>query len=286
MDLFLQQVINGIMVGSVYSLVALGLTIIYGILGVPNFAHGSLYMLGAYFSFLLVTAGGVNYWLAIIISMAALTVIGMVIERIVFRPLVNAPHLNSFIAAIGLIYVIDNVALIVWGPDFKRFPPLYDQLYHFLGVTITLHRIIIVITAVVLIVLLELFIKKTTIGSAIEATAQDRVGARLSGINVTRVDMWTLGLGTSLAAAAGALIGPILLVYPAMGGAVTLKAFVIIILGGMGSIPGAILGGFILGLIESIGGAYLTTNYHEVLAFGLLVTVLAIKPTGLFGKAH
>ena len=122
MDLFLQQVINGIMIGSVYSLVALGLTIIYGILGVPNFAHGSLYMLGAYFSFLLVSAGGVNYWLAILISMAALTVIGMLIERIVFRPLVNAPHLNSFIAAIGLIYVIDNVALIVWGPDFQKVP--------------------------------------------------------------------------------------------------------------------------------------------------------------------
>ena len=286
MDLFLQQMINGIMVGSVYSLVALGLTIIYGILGVPNFAHGSLYMLGAYISFLLVTYGGLNFWLALLAAMALLLVIGMLIERIVFRPLLNAPHLNSFIAAIGLIYIIDNLALIVWGPDFKRFPPLYDQLYRFFGITITLHRIIIVVTAITLIVLLQLFIRKTTIGSTILATAQDRVGARLSGINVTRVDMMTLGLGTSLAAAAGALIGPILLVYPSMGSAVTLKAFVIIILGGMGSIPGAIIGGFILGLIESIGGGYLTTDYHEILAFGVLVTVLAIKPTGLFGKAH
>ncbi len=286
MDLFLQQVINGIMVGSVYSLVALGLTIIYGILGVPNFAHGSLYMLGAYISFLLVTYGGLNFWLALLAAMAILLLIGMLIERVVFRPLLNAPHLNSFIAAIGLIYIIDNLALIIWGPDFKRFPPIYDQLYRVFGVTITLHRIIIVVTAITLIVLLQLFIRKTTIGMTILATAQDRVGARLSGINVTRVDMMTLGLGTSLAAAAGALIGPILLVYPSMGGAVTLKAFVIIILGGMGSIPGAIIGGFILGLIESIGGGYLTTDYHEILAFGVLVTVLAIKPTGLFGKAH
>jgi branched-chain amino acid transport system permease protein len=286
MELFLQQVINGIMVGSVYSLVALGLTIIYGILGVPNFAHGSLYMLGAYISFLLVTYGGLNFWLALLAAMAMLLLIGMLIERVVFRPLLNAPHLNSFIAAIGLIYIIDNLALIIWGPDFKRFPPLYDQLYRLFGVTITLHRIIIVVTAISMIVLLQLFIRKTTIGMTILATAQDRVGARLSGINVTRVDMMTLGLGTSLAAAAGALIGPILLVYPSMGGAVTLKAFVIIILGGMGSIPGAIIGGFILGLIESIGGGYLTTDYHEILAFGVLVTVLAIKPTGLFGKAH
>lgn len=286
MDLFLQQMINGIMVGSVYSLVALGLTIIYGILGVPNFAHGSLYMLGAYISFLLVTYGGLNFWLALLAAMAILLLIGMLIERVIFRPLLNAPHLNSFIAAIGLIYIIDNLALIIWGPDFKRFPPIYDQLYRVFGVTITLHRIIIVVTAITLIVLLQLFIRKTTIGMTILATAQDRVGARLSGINVTRVDMMTLGLGTSLAAAAGALIGPILLVYPSMGGAVTLKAFVIIILGGMGSIPGAIIGGFILGLIESIGGGYLTTDYHEILAFGVLVTVLAIKPTGLFGKAH
>jgi branched-chain amino acid transport system permease protein len=123
-------------------------------------------------------------------------------------------------------------------------------------------------------------------GSAIEATAQDRVGAQLVGINVDRIDLITFGIGTALAAAAGALIGPILLVYPSMGGAVILKAFVIIILGGMGSIPGAILGGFMLGLIESIGGGYITTDYNEVLAFGVLVTVLAIKPTGLFGKAH
>jgi len=286
MDLFLQQVMNGIMLGSVYSLVALGLTIIYGILNVPNFAHGSLYMLGAYIAFLLVSSAGLNFWLAMVVSMAGLAVLGMLIERIVFRPLINVPHLNSFIAAIGLIYIIENVALIVWGPDFKRFPPINAQLYHVFGITVTLHRMIIVVTAIVLIILMQLFIKKTTLGSAIEATAQDRVGAQLVGINVDRIDLVTFGIGTALAAAAGALIGPILLVFPSMGGAVILKAFVIIILGGMGSIPGAILGGFMMGLIESIGGGYITTDYNEVLAFGVLVTVLAIKPTGLFGKAH
>lgn len=286
MELFLQQVLNGIMLGSVYSLVALGLTLIYGILHVPNFAHGSLYMLGAYLAYLMVTTLGLNFWMAMVLTMVILAIIGMLVERLVFRPLLDAPHLNSFIAAIGLIYIIDNGALILWGPDFKRFEPIYGQLYHFWGITITLHRIIIVLTAISLIALMQLFIKKTTIGATIVATAQDRIGARLSGINVERVGLITFGIGTALAAAAGALIGPILLVYPSMGAALILKAFVIIILGGMGSIPGAIIGGFILGLIESLGGGYITTQYNEVLAFGVLVTVLAIKPTGLFGKAH
>lgn len=286
MALFFQQILNGIMLGSVYSLVALGLTLIYGILGIPNFAHGALYMLGAYITFLLVSSAGVNFWLAMIVAMVGLALVGMLVERLVFRPLMEAPHLNSFIAAIGLIFIIENGALILWGPDFKRFPPIYEQLYHIFGITITLQRIIIVLTAVGLIILMELFIKKTTIGATIEATAQDRVGTQLVGINVNRVDLITFALGTALAAAAGALIGPILLVYPSMGGAVILKAFVIIILGGMGSIPGAIVGGFILGLLESIGGGYITTEYHEVLAFGVLVAVLAIKPTGLFGRAH
>ena len=286
MALFFQQILNGIMLGSVYSLVALGLTLIYGILGIPNFAHGALYMLGAYIAFLLVSSAGVNFWLAMIVAMVGLALVGMLVERLVFRPLMEAPHLNSFIAAIGLIFIIENGALILWGPDFKRFPPVYEQLYHIFGITITLQRIIIVLTAVGLIMLMELFIKKTTIGATIEATAQDRVGTQLVGINVNRVDLITFALGTALAAAAGALIGPILLVYPSMGGAVILKAFVIIILGGMGSIPGAIVGGFILGLLESIGGGYITTEYHEVLAFGVLVAVLAIKPTGLFGRAH
>ncbi|MBN1381082.1 MAG: branched-chain amino acid ABC transporter permease [Deltaproteobacteria bacterium] len=286
MELFFQQLLNGIMLGSVYSLVALGLTLIYGILHVPNFAHGVLYMLGAYLAYLMVSALGFNFWVAMLLTMVILAVIGMLIERLVFRPLMEAPHLNSFIAAIGLIYIIENGALILWGPDFKRFPAVYDQLYHFLGITITLHRIIIVLTAISLIVIMQLFIKKTTLGATIVATAQDRIGARLAGINVERVGLITFGIGTALAAAAGVLIGPILLVYPSMGSALILKAFVIIILGGMGSIPGAIIGGFILGIIESLGGGYLTTQYNEVLAFGVLVTVLAIRPTGLFGKAH
>jgi branched-chain amino acid transport system permease protein len=283
MALFIQQVLNGIMLGSVYSLVALGLTLEYGILHIPNFAHGALYMAGAYFTFLLATNVGLNFWLAMIIAMAVLALIGVLVERIVYRPLMLESPLSSFIAAIGLIFIFVDGALNIFGPDFKRFPPIHTDVFQFLGVTITLQRIIIVVVTAVLIILLHLFIKKTTVGATIEATAQDREGAQLMGISVNRVRMIVFALGTALASAAAALVAPIHLVYPGMGGPVILKAFVIIILGGMGSIPGAIIGGFMLGVVESLSGGYISTSYNEVFAFGVLVTVLAIRPTGLFG---
>jgi branched-chain amino acid transport system permease protein len=282
-SLFIQQVMNGIMLGSIYSLVALGLTLEYGILHIPNFAHGALYMVGAYFTFLLATALGLNFWLAMIVAMITLGLIGVLVERLVFRPLMLESPLSSFIAAIGLIFIFVDGALNIFGPDFKRFPPMHTQVFHILGTTITFQRIIIVAVTAALIVLLHLFIKKTTMGATIEATAQDREGAQLMGINVKRVRMIVFALGTALASAAAALIAPIHLVHPGMGGPVILKAFVILILGGMGSIPGAIIGGFIMGLVESLSGGYISTSYNEVFAFGVLVTVLAIRPTGLFG---
>jgi branched-chain amino acid transport system permease protein len=283
MALFIQQVLNGIMLGSIYSLVALGLTLEYGILHIPNFTHGALYMVGAYVTFLLAASLGMNYWLAMAISMTALALIGVLMERLVYRPLMLESPLNSFIAAIGMIFIFVDGALHIFGPDFKRFPPLHSQVVQVMGTTITLQRIIIIAVTIVLIVLLHLFIKKTVVGAAIEATAQDPEGARLMGINVRRVRMMVFALGTALAAAAASLIAPIHLVHPGMGGPVILKAFVVIILGGMGSLPGAIIGGFLLGLVESLSGGYVSTAYHEVFSFGVLVTVLAIRPTGLFG---
>ena len=283
MALFIQQVLNGIMLGSIYSLVALGLTLEYGILHIPNFTHGALYMVGAYVTFLLASSLGMNYWLAMAISMMVLALIGVFMERLVYRPLMLESPLNSFIAAIGMIFIFVDGALHIFGPDFKRFPPLHSQVIQVMGTTITFQRIIIISVTIVLIVLLHLFIKKTMVGAAIEATAQDIEGARLMGINVRRVRMMVFALGTALAAAAASLIAPIHLVHPGMGGPVILKAFVIIILGGMGSLPGAVIGGFLLGLVESLTGGYVSTAYHEVFSFGVLVTVLAVRPTGLFG---
>jgi branched-chain amino acid transport system permease protein len=275
------------MVGSIYALIALGLTLEYGILNIPNFAHGVLYTAGAYLTFLAVVSLGFNYWIAILFAMAALALIGTIMHRLVYHPLVNAPHLNSFIAAIGLIFMFKAVMLLIWGTDFKRFPPTNDSVFNIMGTVITTQRILIVLITVVLIVLLNLFIKKTIAGATIEALAQDREGALLVGINVRRVETMVFAVGSALAAVAAALISPIFLVYNTMGDSVILKAFVIIILGGMGSIPGAIIGGYIIGLVESLGGAYLSTDYNEIIAFAILIGVLAFKPTGLFGaRSH
>jgi branched-chain amino acid transport system permease protein len=177
--------------------------------------------------------------------------------------------------------------LLIWGPDFKRYPPINDTVVNIFGTIVTTQRILIVLITIILIVILNLFIKKTMAGMTIQALAQDREGALLAGINVERVETLVFAVGSAMAAVAAALISPIFLVYNTMGDFVILKAFVIIILGGMGSIPGAIIGGYIIGLVESLGGAYLSTDYNELIAFAILIGVLAIKPTGLFGaRSH
>ncbi len=284
MTLFLQQILNGILIGSVYSLMALGLTLIYGILHIPNFAHGNKYMLGAFISLTLVALFKLNYWLAIVISMLILAGIGLIVERYVYRPLRDQPHINSFIAAIGLLLFLEGIAFAIWGGEWRRFPFAYRQSMNLFGVVITLHRLVVIVATAVLIILLQLFIKKTTWGWTIEAVAQNREGAQLVGINVYRVSSMAFAIGTALAAAASSLIAPVYLVYPAMGSLPLIKAFVVIILGGMGSLPGAVVGGYLLGLIESLAGGYLSMIYADLFAFALLVVVLAIKPTGLFGK--
>ncbi len=273
------------MLGSVYSLVALGLTLIYGILHIPNFAHGHKYMLAAFTSFFLVTNYHTNYWVSLILAMIILGLVGVGVERFVYRPLRNAPHINSFIAAIGLLLVLESLSLILWGADFRRFPTAYDKPIHILGAAVTLQRLLVIGAAGVLILLLQLFIKRTWLGAMIEAVAQNPEGAQLVGISIDRVSSLTFGIGTALAAAAATLIAPIFLVYPTMGSIPNLKAFVVIIIGGMGSIPGAVIGGFMLGLIEALGGGYISTDYKDIFAFGALVTFLTIRPLGLFGKA-
>jgi len=284
MVLFFQQMVNGIMLGAAYSLVALGLTLIYGILHIPNFAHGHKYMWAAFTSLFLVVNFHTNYWVSLVIAMAVLGLAGVGVERLVYRPLRNVPHINSFIAAIGLLLVLESLSLIFWGADFRRFPSLYDKPIHIFGVAITLQRLLVIVAAALFIILLQLFIKRTWLGATIEAVAQNPEGAQLVGISIDRVSSLTFGIGTALAAAAATLIAPIFLVYPTMGSMPNLKAFVVIIIGGMGSIPGAVIGGFMLGLMEALGGGYISTDYKDLFAFGALVTFLTLRPTGLFGK--
>jgi branched-chain amino acid transport system permease protein len=284
MELFLQQAFNGIMLGSTYAIVALGLTLVFGILQVPNFAHGHMYMLGAYVSFFLMTVLGFAYWPALAASALLLALAGCILERLVYRPLKNAPHLNSFIAALGALMIIENGVVLIWGPQAHRIPNPNPGFFEFMGVTMTPQRVLVIVAALVLIGLLQLFIKKTKLGSTIEAVAQNSEGARLVGIDVHRVSSMTFAIATGLAAVAACLVAPIFMISPGMGVMVGMKSFVIVILGGLGSIPGAILGGYLLGMIEAVGGGYLSAAYKDVYGFGALVLILAFRPTGLFGK--
>lgn len=292
MELFLQQILNGLAMGSVYSLVALGLTLIYGTMHVPNFAHGHLYMLGAYVTFTMMTVVGVHYWLAALTAIAALAVVGVILERLVFGPLEDKPVINSMIAAVGLMLFLEALAQLIWGADYRRLDSPYGEVVQLGALAITQQKLILIGAAVTLMAALLVFLKRTTLGAVIEAVSQDREGAMLVGINVRRVTMLTFALSAALAAAAAALVAPTQLIHPNMGLFVTIKAFAVVVIGGMGSIPGAILVGFALALAESLGPTYLArafegvpaAEYQNLIAFVLLALVLAIRPTGLFGK--
>lgn len=286
MALFFQQFLNGLTLGGVYSLVALGLTLVYGILHVPNFAHGALYMAGAYVSYYAMTTLGLNYWLAMLAAAAVVAVLSMLADRLVFHPLRNAPEIHDMIAAIGILLFLEAGAQALWGADFHRMPTPYGQMVEFFGLSAPLQRVLIIVAAFGLMVLLHLFLTRTVTGSTIVAMAQNREGAALVGIDATRVTLLVFAISGALAAIAATLYAPINLVYPSMGNLVITKAFVIIILGGMGSIPGAIVGGLIIGMAESFGGFYISTDYKDIIAFLLLVIILSVRPQGLFaGRA-
>jgi branched-chain amino acid transport system permease protein len=284
MELFAQQVLNGLVTGSVYSLVALGLTLIYGTMQVPNFAHGQLFMLGAYLAYA-ATRAGLHYWVALVAAVIGVAFLGVALERVVFRPLRNAPHLNSMIAALGVMLFLEAVAQNIWGEEFRHMDSPYGGVVPLFGLLITSHRLILLGAAAALMTALLLFLTRTVAGAAIRATAQNPEGALLVGIDTSRVAMITFGMSAALAAFAGVLIAPISLVYPSMGAMITLKAFVIVVLGGMGSVPGALIGGYLLAVAESLGGTYVSATYQDLVAFVVLAIVFAFKPTGLFKEA-
>jgi branched-chain amino acid transport system permease protein len=283
----IQQTANGIVLGSIYALVALGLTLIYGVLYIPDFALAHKGMVGAYLCYYLVALLKVNYWVAILSSMTLVGVLGILSEVLVYRPTLKAgEHVNGFIAAFGIVVFLESFALIFFGSQYKRIYTEYNaHIMNVFGVTITMQRLLVVITVVATIGLLQIFMKKTRLGLAIRAVSQEPDGALLMGINVKGVSLLTNAIGSALAGLAAGLIAPITLVLPAMGHTTILKAFIIIVLGGMGSIPGAILGGYVIGLTESLGGAFISSAFRDVFPFGALILVLAIRPTGIFGKA-
>jgi branched-chain amino acid transport system permease protein len=282
--LFLQNVFNGLMLGSAYCLMASGLTLIFGILDVANFAQGALYMLAAVFTYLLTMSLGCSYWIAILAASIALAIIGLGIERVFFRPL-RSQGIPSFVVAIGLLTLIEGLVLILFGGDRRTIGAAHlGIMLNAGGVMLNLHRIFVIIFSLVIMILLYLFINRTTIGAAIEGIAQDKEGAQLVGINVDRMCALSFAIGTGLAGVGGALMAPLSLVFPTMGGAPLLIAFASVIFGGLGSLPGAALGAYLCGMVEAFTACYWSTGYKELAIFAFMMIVLIVLPSGLMGR--
>ena len=284
MTTVLQQLFNALALGGVYALVALGLTLVYGVMKIPNFAHGGLYMLGAYLSYAGISSLGLGYVPALLLSAVVVALLAALMERVIFFPLRNAPHVQPMIAALGVLFFLEAGVQLVWGADFKQVAEPVPGILNLGGVTITWQRLIVLIASVLAMLGLNFFLRRTLTGATIEAMAQNREGARLVGINTGRVGMLTFAISGALAAIGASLIAPIVSVTPAMGEVMNLKVFAIIILGGMGSVPGAIVGAFLLAFAEVFGG-YINLDFAEVIGFAVLVVVLAIRPQGLFRRA-
>lgn len=286
MTLFIQQLINGLALGGIYCLAAVGLTLVFGVLGFPNLAHGALYMLGAYITYSMLVTVGLPYIAAILVAAAILAVLGVVFERLIFHPLRNAPHTHHMIATVGVMFFLVSLVEETWGTGFLRMDSPFAGRVTVLGAQISGQRIIIIITAVVVLIALTLFLKRSVHGQAIEAVEQDRTGSALVGINPSVVSMVTFAVSFGLVAVSAGLVAPIQLLSPAMGTSLNLVVFAIIVLGGLGSLPGAIIGGFAIAIAELMASTYISVAAGEAAIFIVLMGVLAIKPTGLFGAVN
>lgn len=285
-DVIIQQLINGISLGSIYALIALGYTMVYGIIQLINFAHGDIMMVGAYIGWFCTTVLKLSFLPALIISMILSALLGMIIERIAYKPLRNASRLAALITAIGMSFLLEYGGMIIVTPQTRTFPAVFPQTVYSMGnVTFKYGDIVIVLTTVILMALLQFVVKYTRVGKAMRAVSFDKDAASLMGINVNNTISATFAIGSALAAAAGVLIGVYFnTINPLMGIMPGLKAFVAAVLGGIGIIPGAMLGGLAMGLIEALVSGIGFSTWRDAAAFLILIIVLIVKPTGLLGK--
>ena len=288
MTLFLSYLINGISLGSVYAIIALGYTVVYGIAKMLNFAHGDIIMVGAYVCFWAMQSLGCPTIVSILIAMIVCTVLGMVIERLAYKPLRQATSLAVLITAIGMSYLLQNIALLIWGANPKNFASVVTigKLSLFDGsLLITGEAIVTVLANIVIMVALTLFTGRTKMGKAMRAVSEDKGAAELMGINVNATISVTFAIGSALAAIAGVLLcSSYPMLMPTTGSMPGIKAFTAAVFGGIGSIPGAMLGGVLLGIIEILGKAYISQELGDAFVFAVLIVVLLVKPTGLLGK--
>jgi len=282
---FIQQIFNGLVVGSIYTLIALGLTTIFGILGIAHFAHGSVAMFGGYLTYFLISALGIGLLPSFILAMAAGALLGIILERVAYYPVRNAPPINSFIIALGLTLIIEKLNLLAFGIDQVIIPTPFVNVINVGGVTMPELRIYVLAIAAILVIGMTLLIQRTWIGMAVRAVAQNRVAAVLMGINVNSVSMFVFALSSALGVAAGVLVGALFAVAPGVSSGLVIKGFAVLILGGLGSIPGAIVGGMVLCVSEAFAAAFVSSAYKDVISFLLMILVLLVRPEGLMRRS-
>ena len=287
MQLLMQQMVNGIALGSIYAMISLGYTMVYGTIRLINFAHGDVYMLGAFLGYYLVTILGVNWMLALLITMGVIAVVGVLIERIAYKPLRHSTRVAALITAIGVSYLIQNLMIYFVGPEMRAFPaPMEVKMFKVFGLIVNSKQLLVLAVTTTVMISLQIIVQHTRMGKAMRAVAVDQDAAQLMGINVDRVISFTFALGSALAGLAGILVGIYYnSIQATMGTAPGLKAFIAAVVGGIGSIPGAMIGGYLIGILETLvtymGGAM----YKDAVVYGLLIIILFVLPSGLLGKS-
>ena len=283
--LTLSQLINGIQIGSIYALVALGYSLVYGIVRLLNFAHGEIIMVGSYFVFYLISRAGLSPFIAVPLTIVFCALLGVVIEKLAYKPLRGAARISLLITAIGISLLLQNLVQLIFTPNPRMFKNLFPGQLSIGEFDISVVTIVTIAVSVVMMVLLPLLVHKTRMGKSMRAVSEDTEAAQLMGININTTISFTFAIGSALAAVAAVLYcSSYSQINPMMGSMLGLKAFVAAVLGGIGSIPGAVLGGFVIGIVESFTKAYISSTLADAIVFGILIVVLLIKPAGILGK--
>ncbi len=281
-----QVLINGILLGGIYALVSLGLTLIFGVMRIINFAHGQFLMLAMYATYWLFQLYGVDPYVSILIVVPLMLVIGMGAYRIIIHPIIDASEMTHVFATLGLNLALQGIALFFWQGDFRGIRTGYStSVVHWGALYINIPRLFIFLFAIATILALFLFLKKTYTGKAIRASAQKRIAAQLMGVNLSKIYMIAFGIGIAIVGLTGAVLMPIYEVFPSVGSLFALVAFVVVVLGGLGNLGGALVGGIVIGVVESVSGVFIAPALKEGVYFIIFVIILLLRPTGIFGKA-
>ncbi|MBI4650962.1 branched-chain amino acid ABC transporter permease [Candidatus Desantisbacteria bacterium] len=289
--MFIQQLINGFTLGGLYALIAIGYTMVYGIIELINFAHGEIYMFGAFFTFVLIKNFNLSLAAAALISILSCILLGIIIDYVAYRPLRHSPRLTVLISAIGVSLFLQNLALIIWGGRIVHFPeeslPSFfsGSAINIMEINISWLQVLIIIITLAIMLALNLLVTKTRLGKAMRAVAQDKTTASLMGINPDRIINFTFAIGSALGGLSGIMVGLYYnAIFPTMGYMVGIKAFSAAVLGGIGSLPGAMLGGILLGVAEVLGAGYISSSYRNGIAYAIMILIIIFRPSGLLGK--